>query len=123
MHGELASDPLFVERFKREIMTLAKLGRHPHLVAIDGFGWATSHACWYFVMEWIDGINLEKHLSRSGPLAWSEAQSLFGRLADGLASAHARGIVHRDIKPANILLREARGKRQEARRNTEGAVA
>ncbi|HYT93052.1 MAG TPA: right-handed parallel beta-helix repeat-containing protein [Gemmataceae bacterium] len=105
MHAELSRDPLFVERFKREIMTLARLGRHTHLVEIDTFGYAAEHGCWYFTMEWVDGASLEQHLARHGPLPLEQAQRLFRDVADGLAAAHARGIVHRDVKPANILLR------------------
>jgi parallel beta-helix repeat protein len=105
MHGELSRDPVFVDRFKREIMTLAKLGRHTHLVEIDSFGYAAEHGCWYFTMEWVDGTSLEQHLARHGPLPLDQARRLFRDVADGLAAAHARGVVHRDVKPANILLR------------------
>src|SRR5204862_3045233 len=75
------------------------------LVEIDSFGYATGHGCWYFVMEWLDGITLEQHLARHGAMDWPAARELFLSLADGLAEAHQRGIVHRDIKPANIMLR------------------
>ncbi len=105
MHAELSADPLFVERFKREIITLAKLGKHPHLVEIDSFGYAVDHGCWYFVMEWVEGVTLDHSLIHHGAIGWPVARELFRQLADGLAEAHRRGIVHRDIKPANIMLR------------------
>jgi hypothetical protein len=105
MHAELSADALFVERFKREIFTLARLGKHPHLVEIDSFGYATDHGCWYFVMEWVEGVTLDQHLTRHGALPWQMARELFLQLSGGLAEAHRRGIVHRDIKPANIMLR------------------
>jgi parallel beta-helix repeat protein len=105
MHAELSRDPAFVERFKREIMTLARLGKHAHLVEIDTFGYAAEQGCWYFTMEWIDGVSLEQYLAKKGPLTVEQAQRLFRDVADGLAVAHGRGVVHRDIKPANILLR------------------
>ena len=105
MHGELSADSLFVDRFKREIITLARLGKHPHLVEIDSFGYAADHGCWYFVMEWVNGVTLEQHLARQGAMPWPAARELFLRLAEGLAEAHKRGIIHRDIKPANIMLR------------------
>jgi hypothetical protein len=53
MHLELSRDPLFVERFKKEILTLAGLRGHKHLIAIDNFAYAAEAACWYFVMELI----------------------------------------------------------------------
>src|SRR5205085_7976739 len=105
MHAELSRDPVFVERFKREIITLARLGKHPHLVEIDTFGYAAEHSCWYFTMEWIDGVSLEQYLAKKGALTVEQAQRLFRDVADGLAVAHGRGVVHRDVKPANILLR------------------
>ncbi|HEY7157544.1 MAG TPA: serine/threonine-protein kinase, partial [Gemmataceae bacterium] len=105
MHAELSRDPLFVERFKKEILTLAGLRGHKHLVSIDTFGCAAEAACWYFLMEFIDGTSLEHYLQQRGALTLQQARPVFLAVADGLAVAHARGIVHRDIKPANILLR------------------
>ena len=110
MHPNLSRDPAFVERFKKEILTLAGLRGHPHLIAIEDFGYATEAACWYFSMEFIDGLTLEQHLRKQGALPPSEACRLFFAVAEGLAAAHARGIVHRDIKPANILLRRPNDK-------------
>jgi serine/threonine protein kinase len=105
MHPDLSRDPLFVERFKKEILTLAGLRGHKNLVAIDTFGYAAEAGCWYFVMELIEGMSLERYLQKRGVLTLAQARPLFLALADGLAAAHARGIIHRDIKPANILIR------------------
>jgi serine/threonine protein kinase len=105
MHPELSRDPLFVERFKKEILTLAGLRGHKHLVTIDTFGYAAEATCWYFLMEFIDGTSLEQNLQRRGALTLQQARPIFLEVAEGLAAAHARGIIHRDIKPANILLR------------------
>jgi serine/threonine-protein kinase len=105
LHPELSSDPAFIDRFKREIMALAKLGSHGSLIEVHDFGFATSARCWYFVMDLIEGPSLEVRLSRHGPLKPHDARRLFVAVADGLAAAHARKIVHRDVKPANILLR------------------
>ena len=106
MHPELSRDSAFVERFK-EILTLGGLRGHPHLVEIHGFG--MDAGCWYFLMEFIDGVSLEQYLMRKGPLPLAQAVPLFARAADGLALAHGRGVVHRDFKPANILLRKPNG--------------
>jgi formylglycine-generating enzyme required for sulfatase activity/predicted Ser/Thr protein kinase len=107
MHPELSSDPAFVERFKAEILTLAGLRGHKHLVEIHGFG--KDADCWYFLMEYIKGVSLEQYLMKNGALSEKQALPLFTRLADGLALAHARGVVHRDIKPGNIMLRAPNG--------------
>ena len=107
MHPDLSRDPVFVERFKAEILTLAGLRGHKHLVEIHGFG--KDADCWYFLMEFIEGVSLEQYLMRKGSLKLTQAVPLFTRTADGLALAHSRGIVHRDVKPANILLRQPQG--------------
>ena len=91
LNADLSRDPAFVERFKREIMALIQLGGHPHLVKFDTFGYAADRSCWYFVMELIDGISLQHHLTRYGALSPDKARRLFLAVADGLALAHARG--------------------------------
>ncbi len=117
MHPELSRDPLFVERFTAEILTLASLrgdedrGRRGHecVVKIHNFGYARDADCWYFLMEYIEGVSLEQYLMKNGALSAKHVLPLFTRLADGLALAHARGVVHRDIKPGNIMLRAPKG--------------
>jgi len=106
MHPELAGDRSFVERFRREIMTLCSLPRHAHLAALQDFGKDDGTGCWYLLMEYVDGPTLEQRLERGGPLELDEGVRLFAAVADGLAAAHQRGIVHRDFKPGNILLRQ-----------------
>jgi formylglycine-generating enzyme required for sulfatase activity len=108
MHAELSQDAEFVKRFKREMGMLIGLGVHPHLVQIDPdhlFDKAHDWNCWYYVMEFVEGITLEKYLERHGPLTLSQAHVLFDGIAAALQAAHERGIKHRDIKPANILIR------------------
>ncbi len=105
MHPELSTDASFVERFRREILTLGGLRGQPHLVEIHDFGYAADSGCWYFVMQLVEGVTLEHHLSRAPkPLSVAQVRRVFLPIAQALAVAHARGVVHRDIKPANILL-------------------
>lgn len=58
----------------------------------------------FLVMEYIDGQTLQQKLDGSGPLDAAEVLRLGRQMANGLAAAHAQGLIHRDIKPGNILL-------------------
>lgn len=97
---EAARDLAFAERFNREARALAKLS-HPGIVTIYDFG--QSGAYYYFLMEYVDGVNL-RQLVQSGELKPAEALAIVPKICDALQYAHDEGIVHRDIKPANILL-------------------
>jgi serine/threonine protein kinase len=90
----------FAERFTREARALARLN-HPGIVTIHDFGRADG--LYFFVMEFVDGVNLRQLLSggRVGP---REALAIVPQICDALQFAHDQGIVHRDIKPENILL-------------------
>ena len=93
-------DPKFAERFAREARALASLS-HPNIVALHDFG--ETDGLFYFVMEYIDGVNLRQALER-GSFSPSEALEIVPKICDALQYAHEEGIVHRDIKPENILL-------------------
>lgn len=87
-------------RFLREMKVLAALS-HPNLLAIFDTGVQAGQS--YAITELLEGETLRARLKR-GALPWREATELASGLADGLATAHERGIVHRDIKPDNIFL-------------------
>jgi tRNA A-37 threonylcarbamoyl transferase component Bud32 len=97
---EAGRDPAFAERFAREARALARLN-HPHIVGVHDFG--EVHRLYYFVMEYVDGVNL-RQLLETGQLSPAEALRIIPQLCDALQYAHEEGIVHRDIKPENILL-------------------
>src|SRR5207302_1879150 len=99
----------FVSRFKKEIGSLLRLPKHPNLVRIDndGFGKCAQHNTEYLVMEYIDGPTLQEHLAARGPLSEALVRKVFGHAIDGLATAHAAGVVHRDIKPGNLIFRKS----------------
>jgi len=99
---EIAGDPEFIERFRREAATLAHLD-HPNIVKLFDYGQREEFA--YFVMEFVDGFDLSHRLA-SGPVPMSATETLgiVSQLCDALQHSHERGIVHRDIKPANILI-------------------
>ena len=88
-------------RFAREAELLAQLS-HPAIVRHVAHG-ATPDGPAYLAMEWLAGEDLAQRLQR-GPLGVDEVVRLLRRAAEGLAAAHARGILHRDLKPSNLFL-------------------
>jgi serine/threonine protein kinase len=95
-----AASPGFVERFRREARSLARLS-HPNIVSIYDFG--ETNGLYYFVMEFVDGLNL-RQMILAHRLTSSEALSIVPKICDALQFAHEEGVVHRDIKPENILI-------------------
>jgi serine/threonine protein kinase len=96
----ISSDATFAERFTREARALAKLN-HPNIVTLYEFGETSGQ--FYFLMEFVDGVNLRQLLNNSR-LSAREALAIVPQICDALQFAHDHGIVHRDIKPENILL-------------------
>ncbi|MDB6069012.1 MAG: hypothetical protein JWL81_183 [Verrucomicrobiales bacterium] len=103
---ELSGRPDLAERFTREARALARLD-HPNIVKIHDFS-RTGAGHLYFVMEYIDGMDLGRILrTRSSLAAQTEhgtTLQIISHICDALHYAHSKGIVHRDIKPANVLL-------------------
>jgi serine/threonine-protein kinase len=89
------------ERFLREIQIAAKLA-HPHILPLYDSG--ESEGLLFHVSPLLEGETLRDRLTREKMLPVDEALRLASELLDGLAYAHAHGIMHRDIKPSNILL-------------------
>lgn len=89
------------KRFAREAQAAAAVV-HPHVVAIHAVN--ATHQPPFFVMSYVPGESLQQRLDRVGQLTVEETLRIGQQIADGLAAAHAQGLVHRDIKPANILL-------------------
>jgi len=97
---ESAPHPSFAERFNREARALAKLS-HPGIVNVYDFG--QSGPYYYFVMEYVDGMNL-RELMNQKTVTPRQALELVVQICSALQFAHDEGVVHRDIKPENILL-------------------
>ena len=97
---EAQASPGFADRFVREAQALAKLN-HQNIVTVFDFG--QIDGVYYFIMEYIDGINLRQML-RAGKLGPSQALEIVPAVCDALQFAHNNGIVHRDIKPENIMV-------------------
>jgi len=100
----------FAKRFEQEAQAIAGLD-HPAIISVYDFG-ETAKGQLYFVMEYVDGIDIQHYLQKNGGILEQEhALAITAHVLDALDYAHAKGIVHRDIKPANILLnREGRVK-------------
>lgn len=88
-------------RFAREGQAAAAVV-HQHVLAIHTVN--ATHRLPYLVMPFVAGESLQQRLDRVGPLQLEEILRISLQVAEGLAAAHAQGLVHRDIKPANILL-------------------
>ncbi len=97
---DLAEDPRVRTRFEREAKAVAALS-HPNIMALYDVGAEGDTS--YAVMELLEGETLRRRVARSA-LPWRKTIEIAGAVADGLAAAHARGIVHRDIKPENIFI-------------------
>ena len=91
-----------IQRFRREAEAAASL-RSPHTIQLYDFG-VTSDGRFYFVMELLDGLDLETLVRRFGPQPPARVVHLLRQACHSLAEAHACGLVHRDIKPANLHL-------------------
>jgi serine/threonine-protein kinase len=90
-----------VRAFQRELQTVTRLS-HPNIIKTyeaDQLG--SRH---YFAMEYIEGLDLDRCVRRSGPLPIAQACDFIRQVAQGLQHAHQLGLVHRDIKPANLFL-------------------
>lgn len=98
---ERLTNPNAIKRFYREIRAAAQL-EHPHIVrAFDADEVNGTH---FFVMEFVEGIDLNKLVKKQGALDVRRACEYVRQAALGLQHAHERGLVHRDIKPHNLLL-------------------
>jgi tRNA A-37 threonylcarbamoyl transferase component Bud32 len=89
-------------RFEREAQAIASL-QSPNTVALYDFG-STEDGTLFYVMELLDGVDLEELVRQHGPLPVERAVHILRQACTSLSEAHARGIIHRDIKPANIYL-------------------
>ncbi len=95
------SDPLLVERFRREVQVCSQLD-HENIVRAYDVG--SQGGGLFLVLEYVAGADLSRIVRRDGPMSCEEATAIIMQAACGLAYAHGKGVIHRDIKPGNILL-------------------
>lgn len=96
----LAQDERQRKRFLREARAAVRI-RHDNVVQILDFG---EEPVTYFVMEYLEGIDLGQLVEMSGRLPWARARGLLLPMMRALSAAHGVGIVHRDIKPSNVFV-------------------
>lgn len=102
-------EPAYAERFRNEARLMGRMN-HPAIVSVYDFG-KTADGQLYFVMEYVDGTDVQQMLARQGRLPAEHALAVTAHLCDALDYAHRQGVVHRDIKPSNVLIdREGRVK-------------
>ena len=101
LHGHIARDANAVSRFRREAQLAAQLA-HPAIVPIYDFD-TRGDLSWY-TMELAEGGSVAELVRRSGPRPLREVLPQVDHVLDGLAAAHAVGVIHRDLKPENVLI-------------------
>lgn len=98
---QLAADPAFLQRFRREVVTLQRLD-NPNIVRI--FDQGEYDGAYYYAMEFVDGVSLESLLDAREKMDPLRALRIIRACAEALQHSHSQGIIHRDIKPGNIML-------------------
>ncbi|HET9452824.1 MAG TPA: serine/threonine-protein kinase [Gemmatimonadaceae bacterium] len=104
---ERVADEKVLQRFEREVQAMAQL-EHWNTVEVYDFGHAPD-GTFYYVMEYLDGMDLEQMVRECGPLPPARAIHIVRQVCGALAEAHARGLLHRDIKPGNVIVSERAG--------------
>ena len=107
LRTECSRDLEFTERLLREARALAAMN-HPNIVSITDSGRLVTGEP-YFVMEYVEGISLDRLLREGGPLDAGLALEVVAGVCDALDAAHRLGIIHRDVKPDNIYVVQRRG--------------
>jgi serine/threonine-protein kinase len=105
LRADLARDPSFYLRFRREAQNAAALN-HPAIVAVYDTGEAVtpSGPLPYIVMEYVDGVTLRDIVHNDGPMPPRRALEVIADACQALNFSHQHGIIHRDVKPANIMI-------------------
>ncbi|MFL5331522.1 MAG: serine/threonine-protein kinase [Gemmataceae bacterium] len=107
IRAEFANDPEIRRRFEHEVQMTATL-THPNTVQVFDYG-STRDGTFYYVMEYLPGLNLEQVVTKEGPLKPERIVHIMRQVCGSLREAHAAGLIHRDLKPSNVILGERGG--------------
>lgn len=102
LKGEFTGNRDLTERFFREARAASRIG-HENIVDIIDFGTTPAGEA-YFVMEYLNGRELEELMGELGRLPWARARGVFIQIARAMTAAHRSGVIHRDMKPSNVFL-------------------
>lgn len=102
LHREFASNSQMTARFRREAEAAFAVS-HPNVVTVLDID-STPSGLPYLVCEYLEGVDLSEHLDAVGKLHFTDALHVAHQVCQGVAAAHARGVIHRDLKPANVFL-------------------
>ncbi|HSC88217.1 MAG TPA: serine/threonine-protein kinase [Polyangiaceae bacterium] len=91
-----------LRRFRREAQVTAQLSS-PHTVQVFDYG-TTDAGLYYYVMEYLDGFDLQELVRRFGPLSSARALYIMRQVCDSIGEAHENGLIHRDLKPSNLFV-------------------
>ncbi|MGH3949084.1 MAG: Stk1 family PASTA domain-containing Ser/Thr kinase [Pseudonocardiaceae bacterium] len=105
LRADLARDPVFQERFRREAQNAAALN-HPAIVAVYDTGETQTEygPLPYIVMEYVEGRTLRDIVKTEGPMPQKRAMEVMADVCAALDFSHRHGIIHRDVKPANVMI-------------------
>jgi eukaryotic-like serine/threonine-protein kinase len=108
LRADLARDPQFQMRFRREAQNAAALN-HPAIVAVYDTGEVTAEfgPLPYIVMEYVDGQTLREIVKTTGPMTQQRVIEVMADVCAALDFSHRHQIIHRDVKPANIMINRA----------------
>jgi serine/threonine protein kinase len=102
MRSDILSNPVAIERFKREALAIARL-KHPRIVSIYDYG-VSSEVGAYIVMEYLEGKSLYAEVRERKRIPLDQGVRWMRQICQAVAVAHAAGVIHRDLKPHNIFL-------------------
>jgi eukaryotic-like serine/threonine-protein kinase len=104
LNEQLARDPHFIERFRREARTAARLS-HPNIVALHDYG-ATDDS-YFIVMEFIEGHTVADLVAVEGPIEGLRVAGIASDVCAALERAHGAGLIHRDVSSGNVMITAA----------------
>lgn len=98
-----------IKLFEKEVQLSCQL-KHPNTISIYDYG-KTAEGIFYYVMEYLEGMDLDSHISEEGPMAAGRVAHILAQACASLNEAHKEGLIHRDIKAHNIMLCDRGGEK------------